>query len=181
MNIIYQELSDRIRGTLPDIDRVVERILRAWPRARESSEAQDVYLDAVALNLHSFYSGLERLFELIAGRIDRSIPSSEAWHRNLLFRMGQEIQGVRPAVVSVDHIGKLDEFRRFRHLVRNVYTINLLPDRMSKLVLTLPDLWSQSAHGVDGFCGFHKRSGRSINIKAGIGLSPKVLSSRVLE
>lgn len=27
---------------------------------------QDIYLDSVALNLHGFYSGLERLFELVA-------------------------------------------------------------------------------------------------------------------
>lgn len=42
-------------------DKAVDRTLRAWPRAKTSPEAQDVYLDAVALNLHGFYSGLERI------------------------------------------------------------------------------------------------------------------------
>lgn len=37
----------------------------------------------------------------------------------------------------------LDEFRRFRHLVRNVYTFNLVPEKMENLVLTLPTLWLQ--------------------------------------
>ena len=156
MNIIYRELSDRIRGAVLDIDRVVEKTLRAWPRATEPSGVQDVYLDAVALNLHGFYSGLERLFELIARRLDDSLPSGEFWHRDLLFQMGQEIQGVRPAVISRQNAGKLDEFRRFRHLVRNVYTINLLPDRMNKLILDLPDLWSHLRTELVSFADFAK-------------------------
>lgn len=154
MNIQYRELSDRIRGTMSDLDRVIERTLRAWPRAKEPSEAQDVYLDSVALNLHSFYSGLERLFELIARRLDHSFPSSEVWHRDLLLQMGREVEGIRPAVISTQIIVQLDEFRRFRHLIRNVYTINLLPNRMSKLILELPDLWSQLRSELTAFAEF---------------------------
>ena len=154
MNIQYRELSDRIHGTISDLDRGVERTLRAWPRAKEPSEAQDVYLDSVALNLHSFYSGMERLFELIARRLDHSFPSSEVWHRDLLLQMGREVEGIRPAVVSTRIIVQLDEFRRFRHLIRNVYTINLLPDRMSKLILELPDLWSKLRSELTTFAEF---------------------------
>ncbi len=102
MNIIYEELSDRIQDVVSELDRVVNRTLRAWPHAKETSENQDVYLDSVALTLHGFYSGLERLFEMIARRLDQSLPSSEVWHRELLFQMGREIQGVRPAVISED-------------------------------------------------------------------------------
>ena len=62
------------------MERVVQRALHAWPIARKTGDEQDVYLDSVALNLHSFYSGLERLFELIARHIDCSIPDGETWH-----------------------------------------------------------------------------------------------------
>jgi hypothetical protein len=34
----------------------------------------------------------------------------------------------------------LDEFLRFRHLVRNVYTMNLVPDKMAGLMSALPGL-----------------------------------------
>ena len=156
MNIIYQELSDRIHDAVPDLDRVVERALRAWSRTRETSEDQDVYLDSAALNLHGFYSGLERLFEMISRRMDHSLPSSEVWHRELLFQMGREIQSVRPAVISQEHADRLDEFRRFRHLVRNVYTMNLMPDRMSKLISVLPNLWSQLRAELMAFADFTK-------------------------
>jgi len=45
-------------------------------------------------------------------------------------------------VIGQDNAQSLDEFRRFRHLVRNVYTVNLLPDRMAGLMSAIPGLWS---------------------------------------
>ena len=60
-------------------------------------DEQDVYLDSVALNLHSFYSGLERLFE-IARHIDCSVPEGETWHRDLLDQMACEVADIRPAI-----------------------------------------------------------------------------------
>ena len=66
MNTFYQELIERIRGEIADLEIVVERTERSWAQAQEMADDQDAYLDSVALNLHAFYTGLERLFELIA-------------------------------------------------------------------------------------------------------------------
>jgi len=46
------------------------------------------------------------------------------------------------------------EYRRFRHLVRNVYTIHLLPDRLSNLVCELPSLWHQTRAEMSAFADF---------------------------
>jgi hypothetical protein len=130
MNAACQELAERIRGEVPDLERLVERALQAWSHVQRAPEEQ-AYLDSVALNLHGFYSGLERLFELIARHVDRGLPAAETWHRDLLQQMARDLTGVRPAVIAQDNALALDEFRRFRHLVRNVYT----------LMLALPELW----------------------------------------
>jgi len=61
----------------------------------------------VALNLHAFYSGIERLFELIARDIDQCVPDGEMWHRDLIKQMTKEINGVRPAVVNPIRISRL--------------------------------------------------------------------------
>ena len=66
MTNLFIELIERIQGELKDLDRVIDRSEKSWQKAQLSLSEQDVYLDSVALNLHSFYSGLERLFELIA-------------------------------------------------------------------------------------------------------------------
>jgi hypothetical protein len=102
---------------------------------------QDVYLDSVALNLQSFYSGLERVFELIARAIDQSVPTGDSWHSDLLKQMARSTPESRPAVISREAASRLDEFRRFRHLVRNVYAADLIPEKMSGMLADLPDLW----------------------------------------
>ncbi len=136
----YQELAERIRGEVPELQRVMSRAIAAWTRV-ETSPEEDAYLDAVALNLHGFYGGLERIFELIARHVDRQAPAGQAWHRDLLRRMAQDLPPIRPALISAEHAVVLDEFRRFRHLVRNVYTMNLTPDRIGPLILKLPPIW----------------------------------------
>lgn len=72
-----------MRGEASDLDRVVQRATAAWTQAQHMTDP-DAYLDSVALNLHGFYSGLERLFELVTRHVDRSVLAGETWHRNLL-------------------------------------------------------------------------------------------------
>lgn len=160
MNAVYEELAWRIRGAIPDLDRVVQRALSAWEQAGKIANGQ-VFMDSVALNLHSFYSGLERLFELIARHIDGSLPTSETWHRDLLQQMAQDRVQVRPAVVGQDNALALDEFRRFRHLVRNVYTVNLDPAKMTGLLSVLPELWSELQPELLAFAEFVEDLGRT--------------------
>ncbi len=91
-------LADRIRQELNELERVVARTNEGWQRSRRSND--DYYLDGVALNLHGFYSGLERVFALIAETIDGSLPQGENWHLLLLQQMMQEKPRLRPAVIS---------------------------------------------------------------------------------
>jgi hypothetical protein len=147
-------LAERIRGEITDLDRSVARITSAWERGKRSAADQDYYLDAVALNLHGFYSGVERLFELTARYIDQVVPDGESWHQNLAAQMAREVPSARPAVISTDLATDLDEYRRFRHLVRNVYAINLVPDKMQGLVERLPALWSRLRIQLTAFAAF---------------------------
>ena len=63
-----RRVAERIRQELGAIDRVVRRAGRAMTVARERPEDQDVYLDSVALCLHDFYTGMERIFQQVAYR-----------------------------------------------------------------------------------------------------------------
>lgn len=154
MNREFEELVERIRGESSDLDRLVQRVLSAWNRSKSTSKEQDVYLESVALNLHGFYSGLERLFELIARRVDQNLPAGDTWHRDLLKQMAQDVRELRPAVISAERISSLDELRRFRHLVRNVYTFNLVPDKIEPLITTLPAMWPQVRAELLAFADF---------------------------
>lgn len=72
MNEQLLNLAQRIPNELSELERLVKRAQEGWRRIQQFSD--DLYLDGVALNLHSFYSGLERLFELIAIVIDHKLP-----------------------------------------------------------------------------------------------------------
>ena len=154
MRSTYTEISQRINGECQELEKVMKRALRAWPEAQKSTDEQNIYLDSVALNLHSFYSGLEKLFEIIARHIDHSIPEGETWHRNLLNQMACEVDDIRPAVISQNNAESLDEFRRFRHLVRNIYTTNLVPSRIEKLMSRLSELWDSLSDELLAFAEF---------------------------
>ena len=150
----FPELIERIRGEIPELDGVVQRALRAWPKAQNPSPEQEFYLDSVALNLHAFYAGVERLFELIARRMDQNLPSGEAWHRDLLRQMAQDLPDIRPAAISQESALVLDKFRRFRHLVQNIYVMNLQADKMAELTTTLPVLWANLREELLAFANF---------------------------
>ncbi len=128
----YLTVAGRIRGELQELDRVVERTLKIWKQAKRATD--DYYVDATALNLHSFYAGIERTLELIASGVDKNKPSGANWHQELLQQMSVQIPKVRPVVLSVTVRNQLDTYRGFRHVVRNVYTYHLDPEQIDVLV-----------------------------------------------
>jgi hypothetical protein len=150
----YTNIAARIRGELDDLDRAQAKAQRAWREAVGRPNEQDMFLDSVALNLHGFYSGLESLFDQIATHIDQEKPGSETWHRELLLQMTEDREDIRPAVIRNETATALDEFRRFRHVVRNVYAVNLLPDRIEGLLQALPPLWAQLRLELTAFAEF---------------------------
>lgn len=133
MSGTLQLLAVRIREEVAAVERVLDRIDEGWQRAARM--ADDYYLDSVALNLHGFYTGLERIFERVASLIDGTVPEGENWHRKLLMQMARELPGIRPAVISDASRDALEEYRGFRHVARNVYTFNLSPAKIEHLVL----------------------------------------------
>ncbi|HAA02069.1 MAG TPA: hypothetical protein DCE18_01715 [Syntrophobacteraceae bacterium] len=142
----------RVREELKELEDIVSRAERLMAKARERGDED--YLDGVALNLQSFYTGVERIFESIARDIDTSIPSGPEWHRDLLLQLSTELPGTRPAMIGRSLRNCLDEFRGFRHVVRNVYTFNLIPSRLQELVSVLRPCYQSLVDDVEAFCDF---------------------------
>jgi len=130
----YIVLAGRIRKELGEIERLVARANRAIKTVRKNPRDADLYLDSAALNMHDVYSGFERIFKQIAATVDGNIPDNAEWHRELLEQMGLDLPKVRPPVLSSESIKLLDEYLRFRHVVRNVYTFSFDPERIGRLV-----------------------------------------------
>jgi hypothetical protein len=150
----YAVVAGRIRQELADLERVVARAERAVAMARQRSEDQDLYLDSAALNLHDFYAGLERVFHHIAATVDRSVPSGHEWHRELLRQMNVSLPQIRPQVLSTETLKTIDEYLRFRHVVRNIYTFEFDSDQIEHLVQRLRPSFEQVQGELLAFADF---------------------------
>lgn len=127
----YYALSGRIKQSLSDIQRVVDRVEYLMEKAQKTGD--DGYLDGVALNLHGFYAGIEHIFEDIARTVDKSLPSGPVWHQDLILQMSADSEMLRPRVICAETRYCLDEYRGFRHIVRNVYTFHFKASRLEEL------------------------------------------------
>jgi hypothetical protein len=76
------------------------------------------------------------------------------------------LSGVLPAVIGRDTRHCLDEYRAFRHVVRNVYAFNLRPSRLQELVSGLRPCFDSAARDLLGFAAFLEPAGRIRRIAA---------------
>lgn len=154
-----RQLAKKIRDELAEEKTVLIHVNRDWRKFVETGD--DAYLKAAAYDLHGLYGGLERIFEAVATSIDGSAPGGESWHRDLLQQMGRELPGIRPALFSEETISLMDEFRRFRHRIRNIYSFNLVPERIKALVEKLPRLSAEANTSLQDFAQFLDRVSNS--------------------
>lgn len=155
MNGRYLTLAGRIRREIKDLERVVQRSQTIWEQYQRQQD--DGFLDGVALNLHSFYTGIERILEMIATMIDDYKPSGESWHRELLLQLATEVPEVRPTVISDSLLKALDKYRGFRHVVRNIYTFEA--EQISPLVKQLARTYEQCKRELLEFANFLENTG----------------------
>lgn len=151
----YRVLAGRIEQTLIDLERVVSRTETLIEKAKRTGD--DGYLDGVALNLHGFYAGLEHIFEDIAREVEESIPGGPDWHQSLLLQMSADIAGIRQSVLKQETRYCLEEYRGFRHVVRNVYTFNLRPARLQELTDNLRSCYESVVRDLKSFTDFLKK------------------------
>ena len=150
----YQTLRQRIEQEREEIERTLSVIQRHWEKALLGGPDQDAYVNSVALNLHSFYAGLEHIFQLIAIELDGGTLGGEAWHSELLRQMTLDVPEVRPPVLRPETAQELNEFRKFRHLIRNIYATNIDPVRVGELVAKLSNLRAKLQQDLDAFVAF---------------------------
>ena len=131
------ELNDDLQRESERLARLVSSVELLLPRLREGGEL----VEAAALRLHSFYTAVERCLLLISRVVNGGTPSKgEGWHRRLLERMATATEQ-RPAVFKEATQVGLQEYLRFRHLVRNLYADELRPEPIALLLRQLSPLW----------------------------------------
>jgi hypothetical protein len=121
---------DHLRRLAADIAAVQVEIKRDPDHAR-------LFYENLALKLHNFYNGCERIFRMVVSDLNGAAPEGFDWHRRLLERMGKEWEG-RPALLSAVTVDELREYLAFRHVVRNIYGFELDVERIKRLLSRYP-------------------------------------------
>lgn len=101
-----------------------------------------------------FYTGCERLFEKIAVEINGGRPRTFDWQIRLLQSMALDVPQVRPAVMSLSLEKQLAEYLGFRHVVRNIYGLELDPDRIARLVQKINQVSAQLTSEIEQFVAY---------------------------
>ena len=125
MNGKFLVLERNIQSDLETIDRLYAAL--GAPELGESAPEESLIV--VAYRLHGLYTALENIFRNIASAFENNLDVS-SWHRDLLQRMRLDLTPIRPAVIDAEAYEKLDEMRRFRHVFRTLYGVELDPLRL---------------------------------------------------
>ena len=148
-----KEITAELKAELNRLERLQKDIERVFKEASKQKVFLDVFYESLALKLpvakrrgeaafHNFYTGCERIFQIIASELNSALPSSYDWHKRLLERMAIQ-QEERPAVISQETVKRLEEYLAFRHVVRNIYGYELEPQRIDPLVARSKKVFEQ--------------------------------------
>lgn len=128
-------LKHQIEEELAELTRVVNKIERMYDIVKQGkAEDLSVYTDSLALNLHGFYSGIEKILETIVEKTGEGRPEGGKWHRELLQQVSFPVEGIRPPVLNSETRKNLEGYLDFRHRVRNIYAYNIDFDKMELLI-----------------------------------------------
>jgi hypothetical protein len=128
------ELISEIKNELKLLDQLVSNIVDVRMSTPRSSQIKSIYEESLALKLHNYYTGCERIFQKVAEDINGGVTRSLDWHKRLLNIMSLDIENIRPPVISRTTAKELEDFLAFRHVVRNIYGFEIDPERLDGLI-----------------------------------------------
>ena len=153
MNEKYLTLAHRIRADLETLDKLWNHLAAAESPSGGSAEEA---LIAIGYRLHNLYTAAENVFLNIAKVFGNQVEDKSAWHAELLERMRLDLLPLRPAVIDHEAYDKLHELRRFRHLFRAAYGVELDPERLTLVLnkaLALREIFPRQVEGFLDFLG----------------------------
>lgn len=142
-------IKEQIKFKLNDIDRLFSEYELIFEKIKV--EEPDLFdMTILGSVLHSFYNGLENIFEIIAKNIDNNVPSGNKSHQELLHQMASE-NGFRHEIISEDLYLRLREYATFRHFYRHAYSFQLNWEKMKPLVENISSVWKETKNTMLSF------------------------------
>jgi hypothetical protein len=137
------ELRAEINDELNNLSVLVNAISKQRDSIPENRELRSIFLESMALKIHNFYTGCERIFRKIAEDLNGGLPQTSEWHKRLLLSMALPLDSIRPAVISKKMLGFLEDYLAFRHVIRNIYGFEIKENRIFPLLVEIETVWDE--------------------------------------
>jgi predicted nucleotidyltransferase len=154
----YLALKSRIEDEMKSIEDTIQTITDLLKQ--KDTIPQVALIPALASYIADFYSGCERISERVAVYLDGGLPTGKDWHYELLKQVAEPGGNNRPPLWSGALLLELDEYRKFRHLERHIYKIELKPERVIILAENVKPVFNKIKSSVDVFCSWLDKQAR---------------------
>lgn len=142
-------IKEQIRFKINDIDKLFSEYDLIFKKIE--MQTPDLFdMTILGSVLHSFYNGLENIFEIIAKNIDGIIPNGNKSHQELLHQMASE-NSKRNEILNEKLYLKLREYATFRHFYRHAYSFQLNWEKMNPLIDNLQKVWNEVKLNLENF------------------------------
>lgn len=134
-------IKEQIKFKINDIDKLFSEYELIFEKIK--GEKPDLFdITILGSVLHSFYNGIENIFEIIAKNIDGNVPAGNKSHQELLHQMASENEK-RNEIINENLYYKLREYATFRHFYRHAYSFQLNWDKMKPLIDDIHKIWKE--------------------------------------
>ena len=147
-------LDRRIRKDLEILEGFWSELENVDLSAPEIDQKEIVF---VGYRLHNLYNAAENIFRNIAETFGNHLGARSGWHADLLDRMRLDLTPLRPAIIDDQTFDQLDELRRFRHVFRAAYSVDLDAERMALVLRKALALRQHLPRQLAGFLEFLDR------------------------
>lgn len=142
-------IKEQIKFKISDIDKLFLEYELIFKKIEV--ETPDLFdMTILGSVLHSFYNGLENIFEIIAKNIDNNIPIGNKSHQELLHQMASE-NIKRDEIIDEELYFKLKEYATFRHFYRHAYSFQLNWEKMKPLINNIHIVWKNTKCSLEKF------------------------------
>ena len=132
---------DKIRFEVSQIDELFEAYSELL--ASNLEETPDlIHKTALASFLHSFYNGVENIFEVIAKDVNFNFQEESRWHQALLKFMSTPKSDGK-SFISLETFEQLNQYLAFRHFYRHSYSFHIDWSKLRVLIFPINDLWKK--------------------------------------
>lgn len=146
---MHENAIKKIKFEIKQINTLVDSYQALFSKVEESSPDL-VELAALASILHSFYNGIENIFQIIVKKIDLEIVDDAQWHKEILRKMSEPNKN-RGAVISIHTMLLLSRYLSFRHFYRHSYSFYLNWIELQPLVRSLTRIWNSTSNEINAF------------------------------